>query len=254
MLLQLPDNIKHLNPSELYKLYDEPEAIPITRLDGAPLCEGVPPQAVIPIWLGKESEEVKIGEAKILLVDFGESYLPSAEVRRYSNSPLSYRPPEGHFPNFSEPFSFAADIWSLGCLIWEVLGQRPLFESWFATEDQVLDDQVDLLGKLPPQWWLQWKARSQYWVEDSDGIKLAPTRAADHRRWDWESRLEFCVQKGRREKSMELISNDEKKDFLAMMKLMMVFEPGQRATAEDILQSGWVQRWALPDLDKVHIG
>ncbi|CAM1510209.1 Fc.00g005440.m01.CDS01 [Cosmosporella sp. VM-42] len=217
VLLQLPDHIKYPSPDELYKQFGDPETVPITRLDGAPLGEEVPAQAILPIWFGKESEQVNINEAKVFLVDFGGSYLPSTETRRCSNSPLSCRPPEGHFPDFSEPFSF-----------------------------------IDLLGKLPPQWWQHWEDRSKYWVKDGDSIKLAPTRAADHKRWDWESRLELCVQKGRREKSMQLFSDDEEEDFIAMMKLMTVFEPERRATAKDILKSRWMRRWALPDLDKVH--
>jgi hypothetical protein len=110
--------------------------------------------------LGKESEELEAAEAEVILSDFGESFMPSSTARFYSNAPLSFRPPEARFP--PTPLGFPADIWSLACLIWEVLGRRPLLESWFATDDQVLADEVDLLGRLPPEWWTQWDARSEF--------------------------------------------------------------------------------------------
>jgi len=108
----------------------------------------------------------------------------SSTNRQYSNSPLSFRPPEAFFP--PTPLGCPADIWSLACLIWEVLGQRPLFESWMVTVDEVLADEVDLLGKLPTEWWPRWDARSAFYVEDDDeesGVKLAPGRHAETVRW-----------------------------------------------------------------------
>ncbi len=115
--------------------------------DGKPLDYGVPSHVVVPVWLGKASEEVE-AEAEVILSDFGEAFMPSSSSRLYSNVPLSFRTPEACFaPTL---LSFPADIWSLACLICEIFGQRPLFESWMATDDEVLADEVDLLGKLPP--------------------------------------------------------------------------------------------------------
>ena len=45
------------------------------------------------------------------------------------------------------PLSFPADIWALACTIFAILGQRPLFKTWFPSDDQVIDEQVDTLGK-----------------------------------------------------------------------------------------------------------
>ncbi|KAF4977314.1 hypothetical protein FZEAL_6137 [Fusarium zealandicum] len=249
VLLPLPELVGHLTPSQIYQQYGEPWKIPITRLDCEPLSDNVPQEAVMPIWLGKPSEDVKMNEARIILHDFGESYMPSVETRRHSNAPLSYRPPEGHFPNCGEPFSYSTDIWSLGCLIWEILGQCPIFNSFFASADRVLDDHVNLLGKLPPDWWSIWEARDQYWLEDGDTIRFAATRHPDHEVWSWERRLELCIQEGRREKQLELLVEEEKEDFLAMMKTMVVLEPTKRASSGDILKSRWMKRWALPELD-----
>ncbi|KAF7559806.1 hypothetical protein G7046_g4352 [Stylonectria norvegica] len=252
-LFKLPDRIERLTAEGLYKEFDEPELVPLTRLDGASLGDGVPSHAVVPIWLGDKSEDLVVSDASILLSDFGESYHPLIESRTHSNIPLGSRPPEAFFPSPDEPFGFGTDIWSLGCLIWEVLGQRPIYDSWVASDDEVLDDQVDLLGKLPQRWWQRWENRAEFWAEQGDDIELAPTRHSDHRRWDWESRVELCIQKGRREeKDMEgQLSEEETEDFLDMMKRMIVFEPEQRASATEILRSRWVQKWALPALRQI---
>ena len=97
-----------LTPDELYQKYGEPELEPVTRTDDKALDYGVPSHLVIPIWLGKASEDMQPSDTELLLSDFGESYMPSSTDRRHSNSPLSYRPPEARFP--SAPLSFSANI------------------------------------------------------------------------------------------------------------------------------------------------
>ena len=67
-------------------------------MDGKPVGDGVPSHLVIPIWMGKRSEDIEMSEAQVLLSDFGESFMPASVKRLYSNSPLSYRPPEARFP------------------------------------------------------------------------------------------------------------------------------------------------------------
>ena len=204
----------------------------------------------MPIWMGKTSEDVEMPEADVLLGDFGESFMPSSTDRFYSNSPPSFRPPETRFP--PKLLGFPADIWSLACLVWEVLGQRPLFESWMATDDEVLADQVDLLEKLPFDWWTRWDARSAFYAEDGElGIGLAPERPPGTVRRGWNERLELCIQRPRREDGLDGISEDERAALLSMLKSMLQFEPGRRATTEHLRQSCWMERWAAPKANVV---
>ncbi|OQE11651.1 hypothetical protein PENVUL_c002G01696 [Penicillium vulpinum] len=58
--------------------------------------------------------------------------------------PGLFGPPEARFSD--EPLSFPSDIWTLACAIWEIAGQRPLFEAFFPTADRVTADQVEVLG------------------------------------------------------------------------------------------------------------
>lgn len=242
VFFRLPRNINNLTPDEIYQRYGEPELEQVTRTDGKPLDYGVPSHLVVPIWLGKASEEVEV-EAEVILGDFGESFMPSSSSRLYSNAPLSFRPPEARFA--PTPLSFPADIWSLACLIWEVFGQRPLFEAWMATDDEVLADKVDLLGKLPPEWWTRWDTRSKFYADNGEaGISLSPERPPGKMRWGWNERLEFCVQRPRRQAGLEETAEDEKAALLSMLQSMLQFEPECRATAKQLRQTYWMEHWA----------
>lgn len=215
--------------------------VPVTRLDGMPLDETAPPHAVLPVWLGKQSEDVTPTDAKVLLGDFGESYMPSQEVRRHCNTPIRYRAPEAQFPDGSPPLAFSSDVWSLGCTLWGVVGQSPLFDPWVLSEDEVLNDQTDLLGDVPAEWSLSHQSHEY-------GPVAVPKSAIRVERAGWHERWERCVQQARAEHDMEEFSEDEKVAFLDMMKSMMVFRPEGRATAQEVYESRWMQEWALPEL------
>ncbi|KAI0104962.1 kinase-like protein [Nemania sp. FL0031] len=243
VFFRLPPSVNNLTQDEIYQTYGKPRLEEVVRVDGKPVGEGVPSHLVVPIWMGKGSERIQPLEAEVVLSDFGESFTPASVERFYSNSPLSFRPPEARFP--SKPLDFSADIWSLACLAWEILGTRPLFESWVATDDEVLADEVDLLGKLPPEWWTQWDARSTFYTEDGESdIRLAPGSPRAARR-SWSERLEGCIQRPRREADFHIVSEDEWTSLLAMLLSMLLFEPDQRTTAKELLQSDWMKDWAV---------
>lgn len=245
ILFQLPQRIASLTPDQFHQQHNQPEIIPVTRLDGLPLDETAPPHAVLPVWLGQPSEDVTPSDAKVLLGDFGESYMPSQEVRRHCNTPIRYRAPEAQFPDGTPPLSFSSDIWSLGCLLWGVVGQNPLFDPWVLSEDEVLNDQTDLLGDIPTEWSMSLRQSHDYGYEET-----TPKSAIRIERAGWQERWDRCVQQAREESSMEEISEEEKEAFLDMMKKMIVFRPEERTTAREVYESRWMQEWALPELKK----
>ena len=151
ILLKMPPKLDQLSTDELYEKYGAPELEPVVRLDGKVLPSGVPSHSIFPIWLGEASDKLLLADATILLTDFGEAFSPSQEERFESHTPLVIRPPEAGFEP-TRPLSFPSDIWTLACSIWEILGQRSLFEGFLATEDYMIREQVDTLGILPPEW------------------------------------------------------------------------------------------------------
>ncbi|KAJ5934359.1 hypothetical protein N7466_003906 [Penicillium verhagenii] len=242
-VLALLFNLSQLSVEGLYKKYGEPEFEEIRRFDGQPLPPNIPPQAVLPIWLGEASEKLTLPEAKILLSDFGEAFLPSKQQRFESHTPLVGRPPEARFEPH-KPLSFPSDIWSLGCSLWSIIGQSSLFDGILVTEDSITCEQLDALGMLPPEWWLKWEGRHSRFTEDGKRINLDDYRS-------WEDRFEQHMQEPRQKKGMALIGSVERDAIFKMLKPMLNFRPEDRSTAKQILESEWMVKWALPEYEKI---
>ncbi|KAJ5086189.1 hypothetical protein N7532_010960 [Penicillium argentinense] len=98
--------------------------------------------------LGEASERITLSDTRIVLTDFGKAISHSKEQKYKSCIPSIIRPPEARFePN--KPLSFSTYIWTLACTIWSIIIQRPLFEGFLATEDDMTCEHVDTLGVLP---------------------------------------------------------------------------------------------------------
>ncbi|KAF2013940.1 kinase-like protein [Aaosphaeria arxii CBS 175.79] len=243
ILLKSQPEFDQISPEKIYETYGEPELEPIVRFDGEALLPGVPSHGVVPIWLGEASEKIKLGEARLLLTDFGESFSYPQETRYISHAPLVFRPPEARFePN--KPFAFSSDIWSLACTIWAIIAQRPLFEGLLATEDDMTCEQADTLGILPPEWWEAWEARGEKFTEDATPINRTHYRS-------WDDRFMDSLQRPREEYAMPLISPPEKRAIFDMLRPMLAFRPEDRSTAKQVLESEWMVKWALPEYEKI---
>lgn len=242
-MLRLPESIDNLSPEQLYEIYGQPNVEPIARLDSKPLPEGAPTHGVVPVWLGKESELVTLSEARIFLTDFGESFLPSTIPRHYSNTPAILVPPEVYFVP-QTPLSFPTDIWTLACTLWSIIGQRPLFEGFNPSADWMIKENVDTIGKLPSEWWQKWDARLRWFSEEGRRNHGGVGRSLVER-------FNYSVHNPRQEYEMEDIEEDEKTALLAMLRAVLVFKPEGRLTAAEILETEWMQKWALPVLEKV---
>jgi len=244
ILLRLPADFNQLSIEQLYEKYGSPASVPVRRLDGQPLESAVPSRVVPPIWLGKASEEFSSAESKVLLGDFGEAYRPLTEHRCASHAPLSFVPPEARF----EPergLSFSADIWTLACSIWIILGQRPLFEDILATSDDITTEQIDTLGKLPLRWLEKWEARHEYFNESGEPNPGRQVRS-------WEDRFKKHIQLPRQKAGIPGFDLEEKAAVMKMLRSMLSFEPEKRLTARDILKCEWMEKWSLPDFEKSH--
>ncbi|RMZ85138.1 hypothetical protein DV738_g32, partial [Chaetothyriales sp. CBS 135597] len=244
VLVKLPSTFDHLSVDQLYEQYGEPETIPIKRCDGEQLPPNIPARAVLPIYLGKYAEEFLPSDARVLLGDFGEAFAPDREARKGEDchTPLAMRPPESRF----EPqayLSYSADIWSLATAIWEILGMKAIFSSE-ATVDELTCQQIDVLGPVSPKWWELWEERSQFF--DDNGH---PKEGRDV--WPPINKaFEEYVQSYRRKRGAGEFGEEEKAAILDLMSRMLKFQPVDRPTANEVLQSEWVVKWVLPDLKR----
>jgi serine/threonine protein kinase len=181
----------------------------------------------------------------VLLGEFGEAFTPE-EFRcgKDCHTPLAARPPEARFEP-QAPLSYSADIWSLATAIWDILGMKAIFSSEFATADEMVAQQIDVLGAMPLSWWKRWEERSQFF--DDDG---RPKEG----RYVWTSidkAFEEGVQEFRRKSSrVSEFDRDEMAAILDLMRRMLAFRPEERPPAEEVLKSKWMVKWVLPEYNR----
>lgn len=247
VVLRLPLDINELSVEALYEKFGEPVRVPVVRADGNQLNSGVPSDCIKPVWLGKTSDEIILSDAKIMLIDFGESYIPDLRARHESNAPPTHQPPEALWDK-ETPMSFPSDIWTLACSLWDLVAWFPLFKSYFSEKGNITAEQLAVLGKLPRGWWAKWGRKNEIRRRrfDLEGKTTHPEEFPD-----METRFEEVAQQARRTRGMEAMEDEEKKAFLAMLRSMLVYLPQGRATAKQVLKSNWMVRWAIPEYDKI---
>ena len=226
---------------EIYQWFQEPAKTEIERVDGASLGTEVPPYAVRSAQLTIASQEVT--DPRIMISDFGEAWLGAEiEPKRKLRTPVLFLPPEATFSK--SLISFPADIWTLGCSIYDIMGERPLFEGLMPDVDDVIAEMVSCLGPLPQPWWEKWRARKEFFHEDGSW------RDDIERAHDAKSRpLHLRIQEMGRENDTELLA-DEARSLEKMLRGMLELEPAKRATITETLKSDWMSRWGFPALEK----
>ncbi|KAI1122750.1 kinase domain-containing protein [Nemania abortiva] len=237
-LLCGPD-INHFSPSELYERYRLDKA-PIRRFDGAALEPHAPPYAVYPMNTGMSAD--KVVDPIIKISDYGTSFIVSTETSPKLHTPALYLPPEDFF---GEPITQAADIWTLGVSLYEVLGERPLFETFAWDRDDIMAEMVSTLGPPPARWWDAWENRKEFfepdgsWVRNIKRICTPVSRPLHQRMWD--------MGRGEtRETCQWDVERGEMRALEELLRGMMAYEPAERLTAEQLVASEYVVKWAMP--------
>lgn len=245
ILVQAQTSIDKLSIPEFRKQYGSPDSYTVSRRDGQPLTPNVPAMVTTPLYMGKDSEDFSLPEARIVLSDFGEAYQPDTDVRlgKDCHTPVDFRPPEALFEP-DAPLSFSADIWSLATAIWDIIGMQALFSSAFRSEEEVMCEIVDIMGPLPDNWYTIWKHRDEYFDQDGqpkEGRHVWP---------GIEQTFRNRVQKYRREADMVELCAEEEAAFLDMMKGMLKYSPEERYTAQQVLECDWMVKWACRDYER----
>ncbi|KAG6172709.1 hypothetical protein E4U27_006942 [Claviceps purpurea] len=245
LLLQLPLSLDDLSTEQLYECYGEPVKESITWLDPKRVSAypSAPSYVVIPKLFGITQHRIPQGEVMLTLSDFGVAFRPEDKSRFKSYTPLMLRPPEAyHDPEM--PLTFASDIWSLGCVIFELFSIRPLIQWPEPDPDAVTAEQVNMLGLMPPAWWEKWEARSDWFEEDGKllkGLCKLESLKRPFQRW---------VQNPRLERESDTLAEDELDAVVSLFRRMLAWSPGDRADVSEVLSSTWMTKWALPAYHK----
>ncbi|CRK32198.1 hypothetical protein BN1723_003860 [Verticillium longisporum] len=164
-----------------------------------------------------------------MLTDLGTAFSPAHETRLQSFTPRKTSPPEPRFDPMT-PLSYASDIWSLGCIIWEILGVRPFLDIFLPELDDITANQIDALGPLPDEWWEAWDGKWKRFVANGQ-----PTEGRQP--WTFNQRFEDAIQGPRRRRKGDTMDERESNAFCELIRDILKFRPGERPAAEGILRS-----------------
>ncbi|EFR02619.1 serine/threonine protein kinase [Nannizzia gypsea CBS 118893] len=241
ILLRLPEDTRRItDTATINQRFGSSFREPIVRRDRLPLEVGVPTHVVGLASLFVRSDEITDSHLPILLSDFTSSYCPSKTRQILSRTLPHIVPPEAFFidkHNEKETLSFPSEIWTLACTVFDIFGSGGPFS---VMGGGILQDQACALGKFPEPWWSQWEERAEFFIEDGTSIEFPNSRDRIEDRYDW------FVTATRRRYEMAYPEEDEKKAFLEMIRPMLRYVPSERASIQDVIDSEWMQEWALP--------
>lgn len=245
VLVALPQSFHDLNVEQYYEKYGKPETVPITRKDKKPIVPHAPEVAVVAVGLAKNPKTMDISDAEVFVSDFGQSFPISSSQSHLGKdccTPLFVRPPEARFEP-DAPLSTAADIWQLGMAFWDILSMKPLCSRDNATVDEIISQNVDLIGPLPSPWRETWSEFEAAYY-DTSGRRKRPGQGM------WPS-LEVAYAEGlekyRLQKQVGALDERERAAFLALIRGMLTFKPEDRLSVQQVLESDWMTHWVMPN-------
>ncbi|KAL2370793.1 protein kinase domain-containing protein [Blastomyces gilchristii SLH14081] len=144
---------------------------------------------------------------------------------------------------FHGPLSFPADIWTLACALWDIIGQRPPFEGFSPSDDWMIKAQRGCTD------WASYRATSgRNGMQGKDGLRKRLSKresaGAEADRWFIASLIPYMMNP-RGESAMESVGEAGKSALLAMFRGMLACRPSERLAAMEIVGSEWMRRWAL---------
>ncbi|KAL8836102.1 MAG: hypothetical protein Q9170_003050 [Blastenia crenularia] len=229
--------------SQVYEHLGSPIKQVVRRMDAQPLGPEVPPYVVLPANL-LELERLPGGKlSKLSILDFGEASFASESRTRW-HTPLPSQAPEALL---GEPVGQPADIWAFACTVFEMFNNETLFQGFMPNADDILFEIVDALGRLPDQWWKQWKYRGERYEEDG-------TKKTEDLTDDYIEVRSLAVRIARIRSSPPAARNAEQlsqEDLEGLQQLLMKclrYRPEERVTAQDILNLEWIQKLRADNL------
>ncbi|KAJ5667721.1 uncharacterized protein N7477_006291 [Penicillium maclennaniae] len=191
---------RSFSTSELYERFGEPESEAVIRVNGKPLTNGVPANVYVPGWFGACSDNIALGEERIILSDFGESFDPHetlshlrlGSLKTHLPLPLTF----GHLPVPSG----------------EIFGQGPLFKAFWPTTDRVTAERLEWFNE-----------------EGELDSNLDASRGHDSIRRTLDKKFSHCIQEPRAKASLETVTEKERRAFEAILRSMLVFRPKRKS-------------------------
>ncbi|KKK25907.1 hypothetical protein ARAM_003161 [Aspergillus rambellii] len=179
-------------------------------------------EETLPDYIASQYYPTRIGEVinqRYQVIDRDQYHLVFIQ-------PQIYRAPE---VILGVPWTFSADIWNVGCMIWDIYeggslftGQDPEFQRYRSRAH--LAEMINLLGPPPPSLVIQGELSDKFFSSDFLNQDL----------------LTGLVPLEQRETTLE--GTAEREAFLRFMRKMLQWEPGKRSSAKELAEDEWIHR------------
>ncbi|KAF5554073.1 CMGC SRPK kinase [Fusarium napiforme] len=220
LALTIP-NLHSLSERDFIAKLGEPDTGLALGSDDEPLPKNLPTQIVRPASFRHQEVQHILAEPSIKIIDFGEAFL-SDDAPSTLHTPLPVRAPE---IIFGDKLDHRVDLWSTGCLIFELITGQPPFDVIMLTPPILVEQMVQLIDdELPSRWQAKWQAMQGTPTQPDDGMRL----------YSWLEEVYFDD-----DKKAEFTKNDIKRAAELIARLMR-FEPSLRASPNEILAESWL--------------
>jgi len=162
-------------------------------------------------------ENILLKKSSVKLIDFGSSCFTQEQFYTYIQSRF-YRAPE---IMLALPYTTAIDMWSFGCILFELFTGSPLFPG--ETESKQMALIIEANG-LPPQSLLSKAIRKEVFFKD-DGKPLPTTSV-----------------KERSVRSIESALRTAEPEFVDFIRCCLVWDPVKRLSPEEALIHPWITK------------
>ncbi|KEY74470.1 hypothetical protein S7711_04506 [Stachybotrys chartarum IBT 7711] len=223
-------NINDLPEDKLFSILGQPEKAYVRAESGEGLPASSPQYLVIPADTSRLGGEYLTNQ--ICVIDFGESF-PFSSPPADLGIPENYLPPEVLLDQEGS-IGLACDLWALGCTLFEIRLQLPLFYM-LSDRDELLAEMVRFFGKPPQTWWDKWERRGEFF--DDQGVWLQDSEEE----WSLEVALSKpmeIVQGGTVQKALN-ISLQERQAIMDLLYGLLQLEPGKRLSIDEVLNHNW---------------
>ncbi|KAI1423488.1 serine protein kinase [Xylaria sp. FL1777] len=141
-------------------------------------------------------------------------------------------------------FNRTFDIWSFGCILFELITGRPLFctpwsESQVDRDDDLLLDMTLYLGPLPEELYKHWKTSSLYFTPERELWNCIPGGTK-------EGQEPLVLEKRSMEDLFDQaqpdLDEDEANQIKSLIRSILQYDPAERPSAVEILQHPWFSR------------
>ncbi|KAK4129914.1 kinase-like protein [Trichocladium antarcticum] len=215
--------LESLDEKGFFERFGSPYASPVTRLDGECLMSNVPSHIVQPA--SSRMKDILLSSPTIKVIDFGEAFFKDS-VPDTLHTPLSVRAPE---VIFGDPFDCRVDMWSAGCLLFELVTGQPPFDVTMITPPLLVQQMMEFATDgLPPRWQGKWQAM-QEGLSHSDEEDTYTLQG-----WLEEVYFDDCKHSD--------FTRDDIAKVGKLIERLLKFEPSLRATASDVLADAWFEQ------------